>query len=160
MLDENKLERGEATLPELLRTHARERGQQVALREKVHGIWQGTTWSQYYASAREVALGLMKLGLVHGDRIIIAAEDVPQWFFADLGAQMLGHTMFNSVLKRVSPAVVSLIVFFEVPVSAIFAYLWLGQEPAFGVFPGIVLILIGCALVVLRTRPTQADILP
>ena len=29
-----------------------------------------------------------------------------------LGAQLLGHSMFNSALKRVSPAVVSLIVFF------------------------------------------------
>jgi long-chain acyl-CoA synthetase len=90
MLDTEQLARGEATLPQLLRTHARDRGAQIALREKVHGIWQGTTWAQYYAAAREVALGLMKLGLTHGDRIIIAAEDVPQWFFADLGAQMLG----------------------------------------------------------------------
>jgi drug/metabolite transporter (DMT)-like permease len=75
-----------------------------------------------------------------------------------LGAQFLGHTMFNSVLKRVSPAVVSLIVFFEVPVSAILAIWWLDQRPPIGVIPGIVLILFGCALVVLRTRPTQVMI--
>jgi drug/metabolite transporter (DMT)-like permease len=72
-----------------------------------------------------------------------------------LGAQFLGHTMFNSVLKRVSPAVVSLIVFFEVPVSSILAFWWLNQRPPIGVIPGIVLILFGCALVVLRTRPTK-----
>jgi drug/metabolite transporter (DMT)-like permease len=71
------------------------------------------------------------------------------------GAQILGHTMFNSVLKRVSPAVVSLIVFFEVPVSSILAIWWMNQRPPAGVIPGIVLILFGCALVVLRTRPTQ-----
>jgi drug/metabolite transporter (DMT)-like permease len=75
-----------------------------------------------------------------------------------LGAQFLGHTMFNSVLKRVSPAVVSLIVFFEVPVSSILAMWWLDQSPPAGVIPGIVLILIGCVLVVLRTRPTQVMI--
>ena len=69
-----------------------------------------------------------------------------------LGAQLLGHTMFNSVLKRVSPAVVSLIVFFEVPVSAILALWWLGQKPPIGIIPGIVLILVGCILVVTRTR--------
>ena len=74
------------------------------------------------------------------------------------GAQMLGHTMFNSVLKRVSPAVVSLIVFFEVPTSSIFALWWLNQRPPAGVIPGIVLILIGCVLVVLRTRPTRVMI--
>lgn len=72
-----------------------------------------------------------------------------------LGAQFLGHTMFNSVLKRVSPAVVSLVVFFEVPVSSILAIWWLNQRPPIGVIPGIVLILFGCAFVVLRTRPTR-----
>ena len=75
-----------------------------------------------------------------------------------LGAQFLGHTMFNSVLKRVSPAVVSLIVFFEVPVSSILAMWWLDQSPPAGVIPGIILILIGCVLVVLRTRPTRVMI--
>lgn len=77
-----------------------------------------------------------------------------------LGAQILGHTMFNSVLKRVSPAIVSLIIFFEVPTSAILAFWWLHQEPALGVFPGIVMILFGCALVVLRTKPSRVEALP
>ena len=75
-----------------------------------------------------------------------------------VGAQLLGHSMFNSVLKRVSPAIVSLIVFFEVPVSALLAMWWLGQKPPVGIIPGIVLILFGCALVVLRTRPSRVMI--
>jgi len=74
-----------------------------------------------------------------------------------LGAQILGHTMFNSALKRVSPAIVSLAIFFEVPTSAILAFWWLHQRPAFGVFPGIAMILFGCTLVVLRTKPTRMD---
>lgn len=84
-----------------------------------------------------------------------------QWWIVGglvLGAQILGHTMFNAALKRVSPAVVSLIVFFEVPVSAILAFWWLDQEPPLGVIPGIVLILLGCVLVVLRTRPSRVEI--
>ena len=74
-----------------------------------------------------------------------------------VGAQLLGHTMFNSVLKRVSPAIVSLIVFFEVPLSALLALWWLGQKPPIGIIPGIVLILIGCVLVVTRTRGVSND---
>jgi len=74
-----------------------------------------------------------------------------------LGAQLLGHSMFNSVLKRVSPAIVSLIVFFEVPVSAILAFWWLDQRPPLGIIPGIVLILAGCVLVVTRTRGSSND---
>lgn len=69
-----------------------------------------------------------------------------------LGAQIMGHTMFNSALKRVSPAIVSLIVFFEVPVSAVLAAWWMGQVPPLGTIPGIILILLGCALVVSRGR--------
>ena len=65
--------------------------------------------------------------------------------------------MFNSVLKRVSPAVVSLIVFFEVPVGAILAFWWLGQTPPLGVIPGIALILIGCAIVVLRVKISEEN---
>jgi long-chain acyl-CoA synthetase len=90
MLDHDKLIRGEATMPGLLRRQARERGGQVALREKIHGIWRGRTWADYYRDARRVAFGLTRLGLQRGDRIIIAAEDVPAWFYADLGAQMIG----------------------------------------------------------------------
>jgi len=75
------------------------------------------------------------------------------------GAQILGHTMFNSTLKRVSPEIVSLIIFFEVPVSSLLAYWWLHQNPPLGVIPGIILILLGCVLVVLRTRPTQVEVI-
>jgi drug/metabolite transporter (DMT)-like permease len=72
------------------------------------------------------------------------------------GAQILGHSMFNSVLKRVSPAVVSLIVFFEVPVAAIIAKVFLiGNQPSGLIIPGVILILAGCTLVVLRSRPAR-----
>ena len=84
------LARGEGTLPRLLIDHAKERGDEIALREKVHGVWKGTTWAAYLANARRVALGLLSLGLARGDRIVIASENVPAWFYADLGAQMIG----------------------------------------------------------------------
>jgi len=74
-----------------------------------------------------------------------------------LGAQILGHTMFNLSLKRVSPAIVSLIVFFEVPVSAILAYFWLGQKPPAGIIPGIVGLLIGCGIFVFRSKNTESE---
>ena len=75
-------------------------------------------------------------------------------------AQLLGHNMFNSALKRVSPAVVSLIIFFEVPVASVLAIWWPNQTPPIGILPGIILILGGCALVVLRTRSTRVEIAP
>jgi drug/metabolite transporter (DMT)-like permease len=103
------------------------------------------------------ALTALPMALIAGNQIF-NFEAREWWILLGLifGAQFLGHTMFNSVLKRVSPAVVSLIVFFEVPVSAILAMWWMDQRPPLGVIPGIALILFGCALVVLRTRPTSS----
>ena len=68
-----------------------------------------------------------------------------------LGAQILGHTMFNLTLKRVSPVVVSLIIFFEVPVSAILAAIWLHQKIHLGIIPGLFGLILGCALFVVRS---------
>ena len=72
-----------------------------------------------------------------------------------IGAQFLGHTLFNFTLKRVSPAVVSLVVFFEVPVSAILEFAWLGQQPPAGTIPGIIGLLFGCTLFVLRSNQLE-----
>jgi long-chain acyl-CoA synthetase len=78
------------TLPQLLRWHAAHGGEAIALRQKRLGIWQGISWKDYETRARLVALGLKQLGLRRGDRLAIAAEGMPEWFFADLGAEMLG----------------------------------------------------------------------
>ena len=104
------------------------------------------------------AMTALPMALIAGNEIFSFEQS--EWLILlglILGAQLLGHTMFNSALKRVSPAIVSLIVFFEVPVSAVLAAWWLEQTPPIGVIPGIVLILIGCVLVVTRTRGVQSD---
>ena len=75
-----------------------------------------------------------------------------------IGAQFLGHTLFNFTLKRVSPAVVSLVVFFEVPVSALLAFAWLGQQPPAGTIPGIIGLLFGCTLFVLRSDQLETKL--
>ena len=61
--------------------------------------------------------------------------------------------MFNVTLKRVSPAVVSLIVFFEVPIAAFLASIFsVGKQPPASVYLGVILILIGCIFFVTRTK--------
>ena len=104
------------------------------------------------------AMTALPMALIAGHEIF--SFEAKEWLILlglILGAQLLGHTMFNSALKRVSPAIVSLIVFFEVPVSAVLAAWWLDQTPPIGVIPGIVLILVGCVLVVTRTRGAKSD---
>jgi drug/metabolite transporter (DMT)-like permease len=68
------------------------------------------------------------------------------------GAQILGHTILNFTLKNLSPAIVSLVVFFEVPVSALLAFWWLDQLPPIGTIPGLLLILVGCGVFVFKRR--------
>jgi drug/metabolite transporter (DMT)-like permease len=103
------------------------------------------------------ALTSLPIAIIGGYQIIhFTARE--WWILLGLiaGAQILGHTMFNSALKRVSPAVVSLIVFFEVPVAAILAKIFtIGNQPSGLIIPGVLLILAGCTLVVLRTRPQR-----
>ena len=101
------------------------------------------------------AITALPMALLSGYQIVgfVARE---WWVLLGLivGAQILGHTMFNLTLKRVSPAVVSMIVFFEVPVAALVALIFnIGKQPTLSIIPGVILILTGCILVVLRTRP-------
>ena len=101
------------------------------------------------------AVTALPMALLSGYQIVgfVARE---WWVLLGLivGAQILGHTMFNLTLKRVSPAVVSMIVFFEVPVAALVALIFnIGKQPTLSIIPGVILILTGCILVVLRTRP-------
>ena len=81
---------GQATMPALLRHRARTTPARVALREKNRGIWQATTWLQYFERVRAFALWLQAQGFGAGDKLVIASDGTPEWFFADLAAQSLG----------------------------------------------------------------------
>lgn len=76
-------------MPRLLRTAARERGNEVALREKKLGIWQSITWQHYLDHAEAFAFGLAALGVEVGDRVAIQSDNRPEWLYTDVGAAML-----------------------------------------------------------------------
>ena len=83
-------ERLRRTLPGLLALHARERPQQVALREKRLGLWQEVTWRQYRDQVHAVACQLRALGVGPGDHVAILSDNRTEWLYADLAAQALG----------------------------------------------------------------------
>lgn len=64
------------------------------------------------------------------------------------GAQLLGHSLFNAVLKNVSPTVVSLSILLEIPGAALIAAVFLDQTPPLMALPAAVLLLAGLALVI------------
>jgi drug/metabolite transporter (DMT)-like permease len=76
-----------------------------------------------------------------------------------VAAQLLGHTVFNRVLRTTSPVVVSLVILLEVPGASILAAIWLGQVPPPAAVPAIALILVGIA-VVISSRPPEPALPP
>lgn len=77
-------------MPALLRQRAKQTPDQIALREKVRGVWKGVTWSEYAQHVQAFALFLRSHGFVSGDTLVIASDGSPEWFYADLAAQSLG----------------------------------------------------------------------
>ncbi len=64
------------------------------------------------------------------------------------GAQLLGHTLINRVLRTTSATVASLAILLEMPLSVLIAAIWLGQVPPLATLPAVVLLLAGLVLVI------------
>ena len=99
-----------------------------------------------YATCAVLLLAVCLVGGVElggwsgGDWLKLAALTV--------AAQLLGHSVFNRVLRTTSPVLVSLAVLLEVPGAALLAAMWLGQVPPVAAVPAMALILAGIAVVV------------
>lgn len=66
-----------------------------------------------------------------------------------VGAQLLGHSLLNYALHRISATTVSVLILLEAPGAALIAWVWLGQLPRPAALPGLALLLAGVAVVVL-----------
>ncbi|WP_435837683.1 DMT family transporter [Streptantibioticus parmotrematis] len=69
-----------------------------------------------------------------------------------VAAQLLGHSLINRVVRGLGPSVTSTAILLETPGAALIAAVWLGQRPPLAVYPGLVVILAGLALVILSGR--------
>ena len=76
------------------------------------------------------------------------------------GAQLLGHSLFNLVLRTTSPTVVSLVLLLEVPGAAAIAAVFLGQVPPLAALPAALLLLIGLGIVVSARPPDVEPAIP
>jgi len=63
-------------------------------------------------------------------------------------AQLLGHSVFNRVLKTTSPTVVSIAILFEIVGAAVLAAIFIGERPPLAAVPAAALIAAGVVLVV------------
>ena len=72
-------------LVEIFREHARAWKDKPAQRVQVDGAWRDTSWSALVAAMEAVARGLIRLGHQPGERVGLAARNMPEWTQADLG---------------------------------------------------------------------------
>ncbi len=78
-----------STFARLLLEHAARRPHAVALREKVYGIWQTTTWAELAQLVRHIACGLAEAGVQRGDHVVVVGENRPRLYASMLAAQAL-----------------------------------------------------------------------
>jgi len=78
-----RMEAGD-TLVDLFFDRAARWSERAALRHWEDGAWQTMTWAEYGTAVREVAAGLVALGLEPGDQAGILAGNQPRWHIADL----------------------------------------------------------------------------
>lgn len=91
------------TLPAIFWNAVQRRGPQVWLREKKLGIWRSQTWTQVGQAVRELAHGLLALGLAPGERTSILANTVLEWVLVDLAVLSAGGVS-NGIYPTDSPA--------------------------------------------------------
>ena len=78
------------TVPRIFWHAAQQRAALVWLREKELGLWRSWTWAQTAEAVREIAHGLIALGLERGQTVSILANTVVEWVLADLAALSCG----------------------------------------------------------------------
>ncbi len=80
----------QTTFVRLMLDHAAARPGAAALREKVYGIWQTTSWAELALLVRRLACGLAQAGAGRGDHVVVVGENRPRLYAAMLAAQALG----------------------------------------------------------------------
>ncbi|MDB4968753.1 MAG: AMP-dependent synthetase and ligase [Myxococcales bacterium] len=60
------------------------------LRWKESGTWRESTWAEWDKVSREVAGGLLSLGIGKGERSCVLANTRPEWLYCDIGILMAG----------------------------------------------------------------------
>lgn len=84
------------------------------------------------------------------------ADDWVKLIALTVGAQLLGHSLFNRVLRTIGPTAVSLSILLEIPGAALLAAVLLDQQPPLLALPAAALLVVGLALVIrdrARARP-------
>src|SRR2546423_1640433 len=78
------------TIADLLPKAAQLYGGKVAQKRKVAGEWRDVSFTEVWAAAREIALGLIDLGIEPGDRVCLLANTRVEWTWVDFAITTTG----------------------------------------------------------------------
>lgn len=73
------------TLVEMFQETVQAHGAKTALMEKKEGVYQGFSYQEFGERVKNVAQGLLSLGIKHGDRVALMSENRPEWAICDFG---------------------------------------------------------------------------
>ena len=73
------------TISSMVRERITKYSDKAVLSYKENGAYKDITWEELGSRIDQVALGLMALGIVSGDRVCLMSENCPEWVMADLG---------------------------------------------------------------------------
>ncbi len=106
-------------LPQQLVHWAQHRPHEVALRQKLFGIWQPVSWAQYAQSARHAGLGLLRLGLQPGQSVAVLSENRKEWAFTELGVALVRGITAGVYPTSPAPEVLYLLALAEAPIIVV-----------------------------------------
>ena len=104
-----------------------------------------------YTTLCYVTTALLLLVVCVVGRQQLGGYDLDDWvklIALTAGAQLLGHSLFNVVLRSVSPTLLSLSILLEIPGAALIAAIFLDQTPPLLAIPAAVLLVAGLSLVI------------
>lgn len=78
------------TIDSLIRESCNRHGDKPALRQKIDGVWQETTYNELWLLSDRIAAGLARTGFDNGDHAALLAPSSPQWVAAYLGILKAG----------------------------------------------------------------------
>ena len=102
------------------------------------------------------AFSLLALALASRTPLVGFGGSTWEWIVAlTVGAQLLGHAVFNIVLKTTSATVVSVSILFEIVGASLLAWAWFHERPPVRFVPAALLVGVG-AIIVVRGDRTRA----
>jgi drug/metabolite transporter (DMT)-like permease len=117
------------------------------------------TTTDYTAACYSVAaVALLAAALVAGQRL--GGFRLRTWLCIGAitaGPQLLGHSVFNRLLRTVGPTTVSVAILGEIVGSTLLAVWWFGERPPAGLAPGAACIVAGVVLVIRSRAPETAE---